>query len=110
MKLEDATKEELIWWIREHTFVLSRELDRFEADILFRRSEQYNAKASLAGEQFRQALAEYCKLLEPYYGKPLSLIPDHVIKRGAELETTMKKASQDQRRYWTAADNCLTRI
>lgn len=27
MKLEDATKEELIWWIREHTFVLSRELD-----------------------------------------------------------------------------------
>lgn len=110
MKLEDATKEELIWWIREHTFVLSRELDRFEADILFRRSEQYNAKASLAGEQCRQAFAEYRELLEPYNGKPLHSIPDHVVKRGAELEKTMEKAIQTQRRCRAAADQCLKQI
>ena len=65
MKLADATKEELIWWIREHAFELSRGLDRFEADILYHRYEQYNAKAALAGEQFRRAFAEYRELLEP---------------------------------------------
>ena len=110
MKLEDATKEELIWWIREHAFELSRGLDRFEADILFHRYEQYNAKAALAGEQFQQAFAEYRELLESYNGKPLLSIPDHVVKRGAELEKTMEKASQKQRRCWTAADQCLKQI
>lgn len=110
MKLEDATKEELIWWIREHAFELSRRLDRFEADILFHRHEQYNAKAALAGEQFRRAFAEYCELLEPYNGKPLLSIPEHVVKRGAELEKAMKKANQKQRRCWAAADHCLKRI
>lgn len=110
MKLEEATKEELIWWIREHAFELSRGLDRFESDILFHRYEQYNAKAALAGEQFQQAFAEYRELLEPYNGKPLLSIPDHVVKRGAELEKTMEKASQKQRRCWTAADQCLKQI
>lgn len=110
MKLEDATKDELIWWIREHTFELSRGLDRFESDILLHRSEQYNAKAALAGVQFSQAFAEYRELLKPYNGKPVSSIPDHVVKRGAELEKVMEKANQKQRRCWAAADQCLKKI
>lgn len=29
MKLEEATKEELVWWIKEHSFELSRAMGSF---------------------------------------------------------------------------------
>lgn len=37
MKLEEATKEELVWWIKEHSFELRRALGSFSADIMFYR-------------------------------------------------------------------------
>ena len=45
MKLEEATKEELVWWIKEHSFELRRAMGSCSADIMFYRSKQYNAKA-----------------------------------------------------------------
>lgn len=44
MKLEEATKEELIWWIRQHTFEISHALRHFESEILFRRYKDYNCQ------------------------------------------------------------------
>ncbi len=32
MKLEEATKEELVWWIKEHSFELRKAMGSFSAD------------------------------------------------------------------------------
>lgn len=69
MKLEEATKEELIWWIRQHTFEISHALRHFESEILFRRYKDYNAKAEIAGKQYEEAFIAHKALLEPYAGK-----------------------------------------
>lgn len=71
MKLEEATKEELVWWIKEHSFELRRVMGSFSADIMFYRSKQYNSKAEAAGARYSKALEEYRSLLAPYQGKPL---------------------------------------
>lgn len=107
MKLEAATKEELIWWIRNHSFELSHALKRFDADILFHRSEGYRLKAEEAGKRFSQAVKEYNEILKPYFGKPIASIPTHIKKRAADLEGIMKSSSQEQRRHWNAEDKCL---
>lgn len=96
MNLEDATKEELIWWIKNNSFVLSFDERRFESDILFRRSELSIEKAHAAGERYSAALVKYTDLLEPYQGRPLTEIPDYVIKKAAALEREMKAASKQQ--------------
>lgn len=107
MKLEDATKEELVWWIREHSFELRRAMESFTSDIMFRRARQYNTKAGEAVEQYEKALADYRGLLAPYQGKPLSSLPRDVIQKGAELERVMTQAQKKQLRCWRAADRCL---
>lgn len=96
MKLEDATKEELVWWIKNNCFVLSFDERCFESDILFRRLELSIEKAHAAGERYSVALVKYTDLLEPYRGRPLTEIPDHTIKKGAALEREMKAASKQQ--------------
>ena len=107
MKLEDATKEELVWWIREHSFELRRAMGSFTSDIMLRRARQYNTKAGEAVEQYEKALADYRGLLAPYQGKPLSSLPRGVIQKGAELERVMTQAQKEQLRCWRAADRCL---
>lgn len=109
MKLEDATKEELVWWIREHAFELHYELEHFESDIMTRRYRQFNDKAHSAGERYSEALTEYAQLLSPYRGQKISSIPRDVCKKGAELEQIMQQAAKEQRQYWKAADKCLNR-
>ena len=110
MKLEEATKEELVWWIKEHSFELRRAMGSFSADIMFYRSKQYNAKAEAAGARYSKALEEYRNLLAPYQGKPLSSLPREILKKGAELERAMTQAQKEQFRLWKAADRCLERI
>ena len=109
MKLEEATKEELVWWIKEHSFELRRAMGSFSADIMLYRSKQYNAKAEAAGARYSKALEEYLNLLDQYQGKPLSSLPEKVIKKG-ELERAMTQAQKEQLRLWKAADRCLERI
>lgn len=110
MKLEDATKEELVWWIRQHSFELSHALKRFDADILFHRSEGYRLKAEEAGKRYKQAVAEYNEILNPYFGKPIASIPTHIKNRVVELEGVMKSSTQEMRRYWAAEDKCLKNL
>lgn len=110
MKLEEATKEELVWWIKEHSFELRKAMGSFSAYIMFYRSKQYNAKAEAAGTRYSKAMEEYRNLLAPYLGKPLSSLPREVIKKGAELERAMTQAQKEQFRLWKAADRCLERI
>lgn len=55
MKLEDATKEELIWWIKEHAFALSLRPSEFEADIMRRRHDVYMERADRCGERYTKS-------------------------------------------------------
>ena len=107
MNLEDATKEELIWWIKKHAFELKYELRHFGPDVMFRRYQHFNDKAHSAGERYSKAFAEYSSILSPYKGLPIASIPRDVCKKGANLVSTMLQASKEQRRYWKAADKCL---
>ena len=55
MKLEEATKEELIYWIKQHNFKLREELKNFESDILF-----YKIERNLA-EQLQEKMSNINK-------------------------------------------------
>ena len=95
MNLEDATKEELIWWIKKHAFGLKYELRHFGPDVMFRRYQQFNDKAHSAGERYSKAFAEYSSILSPYKGLPISSIPRDVCKKPlpsppAELEKRLR--------------------
>lgn len=110
MKLEDATKEELIWWIKEHAFALSLRTSEFEADIMRRRHDVYMERADQCGDQYDQALQSYQALLTPYLGKPLGELPKDVLDKGAKLEKVMKKAWQERMRLWGLANKCMDRV
>ena len=110
MKLEDATKEELVWWIKEHAFALSYRPSEFEADIMRRRHDVYMEKADKCGEQYDEALKSYRALLTPYLGKPLGLLPKDVLDQGARLEKAMNAAQRERMRLWNLANKCMDRV
>ena len=107
MRLEDATKEELVWWIRKNQFTFKYELKSFSSDILFRRSEVYRKKAREAGDKYLDALKQYESLMSPYNGQPLSQIPAEVIYQAADLSNKMEHARIAQRRAWKKEEQCL---
>lgn len=100
MKLEDATKEELIWWIKEHSFALSFRPSEFEADIMRHRHDVYMEKADKCGEQYDEALKSYQTLLTPYLGKPLGLLPKRCAGPG-------RKAGKDYERRPAETDAAM---
>lgn len=110
MKLEDATKEELIWWIQEHAFALSYRPGDFEADIMLHRHDVYMERADKAGEQYDKALELYTSLLTPYLGKPLGDLPREVLDKGAKLEKTMNAAQKERMRLLGLASKCMDRV
>jgi len=100
MKLEDCTKEELIWLIQKRCYHTSND---FEFDILMRRSEENRKSGSAAFERASNALGEYCSLMRPYDGKPLNSIPDSVIHKAASKmklrESAMKEYDKLEKQY-----------
>ena len=107
MRLEDATKEELVWWIRKNQFAFKYELKSFTNDILFHRSEAYQKKAREAGDRYLDALKQYEALMSPYNGQPLAKIPDEVIYQAADLSRKMERARAAQLRAWKKEDQFL---
>ena len=110
MELEKATKEELIWWIKQNQFSFRYELRNFSHDILFHRSEVWRQKADEAGCKYMKDSEKYTALLKPYHGKHLSEIPDKVIHQAAELEREMLSASKAQRRAWKESDRYMRMV
>ncbi len=110
MKLEEATKEELIWWIKEHSVALSLRPSEFEADIMRRRHDVYMARADKAGDRYDKALKSYQALLTPYLGKSLGDLPKDVLDQGARLEKTMNAAQRERIRLWGLANKCMDRV
>ncbi|WP_312938861.1 hypothetical protein [Oscillibacter sp.] len=100
MKLEECTKDELIWIIQNRCF---RSAEDFEFDILMLRGEKINSASSAEFKRANSALGEYCRLLEPYSGKPLSSIPNAVLSKANEWmkvrEAALKKYDRLEKQY-----------
>lgn len=90
MKLESFSKEELISWLRTHSFNGASE-DKIISDLLYERTNKLQEKVYETEQKFLKVCEEYYKLLEPYQGKLISELPDEIIYRGAELEREKKR-------------------
>ncbi|MFA9464063.1 MAG: hypothetical protein ACERKN_07190 [Velocimicrobium sp.] len=95
MKLEDCSKEELIWYIKNRTFT---DFNRIESDILFRRIDLTIVKQEEVGEKADKALGKYIELMQPYEGKKYLDIPDAVIKKASEAMKEWKKLTEQSNR------------
>lgn len=100
MKLEDATKDELIWWINKNQFQFKYELKRFTSDIFYRRSVVFQEKAKEEGLKYLESLEHYKNLLKPYAGRPVSAVPNEVLHRIEALEREIVRASNARNKAW----------
>lgn len=100
MKLEDCTKEELIYFIKRNAFV---DIDRLEFDVLMHRSDAAFQKSKRERDFAIKALGEYAETLRPYEGKPMVSIPDDTIKRATtawkRYEQHSKSAERHDKQY-----------
>lgn len=102
MKLEDATKEELIYWIKLHEFNLASELNRFERDILLYRMQKSSERHNKLVAMYSKTYSAYIELLEPY--NSIMDIPKDVLNEGVKLEKEMKdlkNKSRKAQREWS---------
>lgn len=82
MKLEDCTKEELIFYIKENGLLSERDPT---FDVLFFRAEKAREDENQLYLIADEHLGNYIALTQPYEGKPLRDMPDDTTKK-AETE------------------------
>lgn len=110
MRLEDATKEELVWWIRKHEFAFHRELCGFGTEILTRRMDQNCAKANEAFGRYMAAVVARMDLLAPYTRTTPDEIPREVYRRCVALEDEMKRAKEQWQAHNEASKRCYVAL
>ncbi len=88
MKLEDITKEELIY-ILQNTYFWSEE--RIMCEVLFYRNRLEWRNFNVANEISIRALKDNIKILKPYEGKKHADIPDDILKSSVKLWDKYKK-------------------
>lgn len=81
MKLEDCTKDELIYLIRNGHLQYWRNENEYVIHGLLYRSEKINDEILAENELCQTALREYVELLKPYEDKRILDIPTPVIKK-----------------------------
>ena len=114
MKLEDCTKEELVWWLRKNLTWWHFDERNIVTDVLFRRQERMTLIVSEALKAHGDAMNEYRNLLAPYAGHPSLNIPREIIEKGAKLEEkalaaweAYLKATQKERQISDQIDKML---
>lgn len=99
MKLNDCTKDELIYLIDRY---VSIPFD-FELAILFYRQHKVMEQRYICQDEVNALLREYIGLMKPYDGKPYGEVPDKVIqqaKRNLEKrKRCIKKLEQLDAQY-----------
>lgn len=99
MKLEDATKEELIHIIKSHSFVFKN----FEADILNFRIEKVLEEQEQLNKKYKETYSEYRKLIKIFNDTPIKDIPEETFDKGIqlsdELTSLQKKISKKEKEY-----------
>lgn len=106
MRLEDATKEELVWWIRRHEFAFRRELCGFGTEILTHRMDQHQSKANEAFGRYMAAVVARMELLAPYTRTTLDEMPRKVYQRCVALEGEIKRARKQWQAHNAASKRC----
>ena len=103
MKLEDCTKEELIYLLRKRHVYTFEAPEQLEMDVLLYRSDRCLASESENLEKSEQAFKRYVDILAPYNGKRIADIPDNVFKKARaamnEREKYEKAWERDNRRW-----------
>lgn len=77
MKLNDCTKDELIYLIRRYALLPSD----FESSILFYRQDKVMEQRYICQDEANALLRKYIDLMKPYDGKPYGEVPDKVIQQ-----------------------------
>lgn len=99
MKLNDCTKDELIYLIDRYG---PRPFD-FELSILFYRQDKVMEQRHICQDEANALLGKYIDLMKPYDGKPYGEVPDKVIqqaKRNFEKrKRCIKKLEQLEAQY-----------
>lgn len=100
MELTELSKEELIYVIKLHGFMIEECL---EFDILSYRAERCLSMSIYFGEKANDFLGDYIKIMNPYNGKPLSDISIETIKSANEAmkqrEIYLKKERSKKAEY-----------
>ena len=91
MKLEDCTKEELIYLLNRRCWSYISSTSELEFDVLMYRSEQTNKAMGHEAGKEAEALAKYSELLKPYAGERLVDIPENIIKKASKAMERYKK-------------------
>lgn len=94
MNMEDCTKEELIWYIKNHVCYDEKEL---VFHVLLHRSGEISKLAYQAGEEAGKALARYTDALRPY--ETYKDIPDKVIQKAVRDFKEYEKYTAVSERY-----------
>lgn len=100
MRIEDATKGELLWWLREGPGALACDEGEIIRDIAQRRAEQAFERSQAAAARYDRALEQFVSIRKPYCDVPLVQIPDTVLAECAALEAEMQAAGKDEERYY----------
>ena len=91
MRLEDCTKEELIYLLRERALYDSKHV---ETDVLLFRSDRCVRNEAKYNEEASRALDLYTTLIKPYAGRPVSEVPDRVWRKAREAFNAYKMYSR----------------
>ena len=97
MKLEEATKEELILWIKRRIFKLKgalEEFEEFENDILCYRIEKNSAEQERLHKMYKETLIEYIELLKPFEGVQIRAVPQDILDKAIKLQEKMSKINK----------------
>lgn len=113
MKLEEATKEELIYWIELHEWKLASELKGFEKDILFYRIQKNSKEHKELFARYSETLSAYIEFLKPYDNISIIDIPKDVLNKGVKLERELKdlnKKLQKKEKEWSKYNKKIDEI
>lgn len=90
LKLEDLTKEELIWYIRENQI----DEKRVVSECLFNRITKNTEKTAGQSKKIVDVVCEINELLESYQREKAAGLYEHIMGKGTELERTLKEGTE----------------
>lgn len=96
MKLEDCTKEELIWYIKTYKIYDEKELI---FQVLLNRARVTSNLAYQAEAEACKALEQYTEALMPYEGCGYNKVPDKVIMNATRAFKEYGKYTEASNRY-----------
>lgn len=99
MKLNDCTKDELIYLIRRYALLPCD----FETAILFYRQDKVMEQCHICQDEASALLVKYIDLMKPYDGKSYGEVPDEIIQQARrnmeKRERCIKKLEQLDAQY-----------